>query len=130
MTTEGVAETRIYSGETWTDARGQATVLLPEHVDSLPSPFEYELEPDDPCVHARRRAGASRSPLHDRDRQATREGELARARKTDRPISEPPTTAKRGAPMNEHRTRHEIDEAAAKSRLQIPAGQSTSKEET
>ena len=53
MTTEGVAETRIYSGETWTDAHGQATVLLPDHVDALRSTLQYELEPVDPGVNAR-----------------------------------------------------------------------------
>ena len=53
VTTEGVAETRIYSGETWTDARGQATVLLPHHVDALRSTLEYELKLNDPGVNAR-----------------------------------------------------------------------------
>ena len=53
MTTEGVAETSIYSGETWTDARGQATVLLPHHVDALRSTLEYELEPVDLSLNAR-----------------------------------------------------------------------------
>src|SRR3954451_17838052 len=57
VTNEGVAETRIYSGEIWTDAYGQATVLLPHHVDAHPSTLEYELEPVDPCVNARRVAG-------------------------------------------------------------------------
>ena len=104
MSTEGVAETRIYSGETWTDARGQATVLLPEHVDSLPSPFEYELEPDDPCVHAK----VAREL---RDHRFTIETDKPHAKVSWRLL------AKR-------------IEAAAKSRLQIPAGQSTSKEET
>jgi hypothetical protein len=53
VATGGVTETRIYSGEVWTDARGLAVVLLPDHVDALPSEFTYELEPDARGVRAR-----------------------------------------------------------------------------
>jgi hypothetical protein len=52
MATEGVTETWIYGGEVWTDARGQAIVLLPDHVHALSSAFSYELEPDAPDVRA------------------------------------------------------------------------------
>jgi hypothetical protein len=48
MTTGGVAETRIYSGEVWTDARGQAIVVLPDHVDASQSSLTYELTSDRP----------------------------------------------------------------------------------
>jgi hypothetical protein len=60
MAVGGVSETRIYSGEAWSDARGRATIVLPEHVDGASTRLAYELAPADPSVSA-----SVTSELHD-----------------------------------------------------------------
>jgi hypothetical protein len=52
-TTPPPADNATYHGEVWTDARGFATVRLPEEADSLLPPFAYELQDVDPASTAR-----------------------------------------------------------------------------
>jgi hypothetical protein len=42
------ADTLVYYGEVWTDARGYATVSLPPGAGPLKPPLEYELRDLDP----------------------------------------------------------------------------------
>jgi hypothetical protein len=51
------AETVAYHGEVWTDARGYATVRLPEDAGILEPPLEYELRDVEPATTARITAG-------------------------------------------------------------------------
>ena len=47
------AETNAYHGEVWTDARGYATVRLPDDAPPLAPPLEYELHDLEPPTRAR-----------------------------------------------------------------------------
>jgi hypothetical protein len=51
------ADTVAYHGEVWTDARGYATVRLPEEAGLLEPPLEYELRDLEPPSSARITAG-------------------------------------------------------------------------
>ena len=47
------ADTVAYHGEVWTDARGYATVELPDEAAPLEPPLEYELRDLEPPTSAR-----------------------------------------------------------------------------
>jgi hypothetical protein len=55
--TPSSAETVAFHGEVWTDARGYATVRLPEDAARLGPPLEYELRDLEPTSSARITAG-------------------------------------------------------------------------